>query len=186
LIVACNEIYKPSKRKRVLGMKDITSTALRAMLILGVIAVLSACAVKLAPEYDKAIVDGLKENSKSTMVFFASVSGGTKKADYSTREKTYNELIGAFEALKIISESRPIPSNKVVEKANEYLRSRNQAEMSMVAPSSGALQEVVRQLVSMRERDQTVDMSANMIGIYKGPILISLDQAITYESFLER
>jgi hypothetical protein len=38
----------------------------------------------------------------------------------------------------------------------------------------------------MRENDNRKDMSEDRVELYKNPITTSLDQAVTYESFLER
>ncbi|MDF3196929.1 hypothetical protein [Pseudomonas sp. 1928-m] len=167
-------------------MRYIKSVIVKLPVIALMCALVVGCAIKLAPEYDKAIVDGLKDNSKKVLVLFASISNGSLTEDYPGRKNTYDELIGAFESLKVMAEARPVPSSKVVEKANEYLKSRNKDEISLVAPSSGAINEVVRQLIAMRERDKSTNMSASIISAHKGFVLAALDQAITYESFLER
>ncbi|WP_204126626.1 hypothetical protein [Pseudomonas ogarae] len=166
--------------RTILLLRKLTTVALLTVVV-------ASCTTKLAPEYDKAIVDSLTSNSSKLFELFASTSQGTKKADFSKREASYNQLIGAFEALKIQSESRPIPSNTAMNKANDYLTKRGlPAITSDIAPSSLALGEVVRQLTAMRENDNRKDMSEDRVELYKNPIAISLDQAITYESFLER
>ncbi len=151
------------------------------------IATVTSCTTKLAPEYDKAIVDGLTSNSSKLLELFASASQGTKTTDFSKRETSYNQLIGAFEALKIQSEARPVPNNAAMNKANDYLTKRGlPAINSGITPSALALSEVIRQLTAMRENDIRKDMSEDRVELYKNPITTSLDQAMTYESFLER
>lgn len=74
--------------------------------------------------------------------------------------------------------------------ANHILSSRvaspRPAITSDITPSALALSEVIRQLTAMRENDNRKDMSEDRVELYKNPITTSLDQAVTYESFLER
>ena len=152
-----------------------------------IIVFLTACATTLAPNYDKAIVDGLVSVSQKTMELFASTSSGTSKSDYGNREKTYNSIIGSIDALAIQAKARPIPKNKTTEKVNEHLRSRGvNVLVGEDAPSATALKKISETVVKMRDTDKKQGITAVEVQAFKGQAVIYFDQALTYESFLER
>jgi hypothetical protein len=148
---------------------------------------LTACNTTLAPSYDKAIVDGLVSVNQKSMEIFASISSGTSNGDYDKREKRYNFLIGSIDALTIQAKARPVPKNKVTEKVNEYLRSRGiEALEGEDAPSAIALEKISKTITKMRDTDKKQGLTAFEVKAFKGQTVIYLDQALTYESFLER
>ena len=78
---------------------------------IALILLISGCATQLAPEYDKAIVDKTIATSQATMSFLEQIRRGTNVNDYTAREQTYNELIGAYDALSLQAKARPIPKS---------------------------------------------------------------------------
>jgi hypothetical protein len=141
----------------------------------------------MAPNYDKAIVDGLTSTNTKLMELFASTSSGTSKENFEQREKTYNSLIGSLDALTIQAKARPVPKNKITEKVNEYLTSRGVNVLEGDdAPSATALAKISESIVKMRDTDKKQGVTATEVSAFKGQVVIYLDQAITYESFLER
>lgn len=148
---------------------------------------LTACTATLAPNYDKAIVDGLVSANQKSMEIFASTSSGTSNGDYDKREKQYNSLIGSIDALAIQAKARPVPKNNVTEKVNKYLHSRGiEALEGEDAPSATALEKISETITKMRDTDKKQGLTAFEVKAFKGQTVIYLDQALTYESFLER
>jgi hypothetical protein len=147
----------------------------------------TACTTKLAPNYDKAIVDGLTSTNVKLMELFAETSSGTTPGTFDQREKSYNSLIGNLDALTIQAKSRPIPKNRVTEKVNEYLQRR---EVTVLeggeAPSAAALGHISETIVKMRDTDKEQGVTFIEVAAFKGQVVIYLDQAMTYEGFLER
>ena len=129
---------------------------------LAIIAVfLSACTTTLAPNYDKAIVDGLVSVNQKMMEHFASTSAGTSNGDYDKREKTYNSIIGSIDALAIQTKARPTPKNKVTDKVNEYLRSRGVEVIEGESLSSTtALEKISETITKMRDIDKKQGVTA--------------------------
>jgi hypothetical protein len=85
------------------------------------------------------------------------------------------------------SEARPIPENSITEKVNEYLESREIASMTGdIAPSANSLKEVSNQLTRMKKQDCKFGLTEPVVATFKNAVIISMDQAITYESFLSR
>ncbi len=159
----------------------------RLALVAMIAVFLTACATTLAPNYDQAVVDGLTSVNQKTMEHFASTSSGTSKRDYEEREKTYNSIIGSIDALAIQAKSRPIPNNKITEKVNEYLLSRGVDILEDEAtPSATALEKISEAIVKMRDTDKKQGITAIEVQAFKGLVVIYLDQALTYESFLKR
>lgn len=143
------------------------------------------CRTLLAPEYDKAIVETISTVSEKTMSLFAKVSEGTSNLNFSEREEEYNNLIGAYDALKIKAKARPIPKNTATKKINELLGTRGNA-LSGDYPSAFAFEKIANTLRKMKEKDRSSVIKPTAIAAFKGQVEIFLDQALTYESFLKR
>lgn len=165
-----------------LGRKSSVTALAAAMLLL-----VSACVTTLAPSYDQAIVDGLGSTSQKLMEFFASTSSGTSASSFDGRASTYNKLIGTLDALAIQARARPIPKNKVTEKVNEVLARRGIDVLDGGdAPSAVAMDKISETMTKMRDVDKKQGVTAFEVKAFKGQVAIYLDQAITYESYLER
>lgn len=168
-------------------MTRLNATSMRAVFSATVLLLLSACVTTLAPSYDKAIVDGLTSTNQQLMEFFAAASAGTKQSTFSTREKTYNNVIGTLDALVIQANARPIPTNKVTEKVNEALTKHGVRVLEGDdAPSATAMAEIAKTMTKMRDTDKKQGVTEFEVRAFKGQVVIYLDQAITYETFLER
>ncbi len=145
------------------------------------------CAVQLAPKYDAAIFKGVTDTNVKIMELFASLSAGTNSNTCGERESSYNAVIGSVDALALQSKARPMPDNSVTEKVNKYLETRGISSMtSDTAPSANALEEVSKNLTKMKEVDCKSGLTDGAVAIFKNAVIISMDQAITYESFLDR
>lgn len=148
---------------------------------------LASCVTQLAPQYDQALFDGITETNTQTLQLFAAVSSGTSAETFSQRETTYNNLIGTIDALAMQSRARPVPKNKVTDKVNAYLESRGISGLSdSEAPSAAALEEVSKNLSKMRDTDKAGGLNPAVVAVFKNAVVISMDQALTYEAFLER
>lgn len=168
-------------------MTELTRTVTGAVFSVTAWLFLSACVTTLAPNYDKAIVDALTSTNQQLMEFFASVSSGTEKDSFDEREQSYNTMIGSLDALVIQANARPIPKNKVTEKVNEVLAKRGvQILESDDAPSASAMTEISKTMTKMRDTDKKQGVTEFEVRAFKGQVVIYLDQAITYETFLER
>jgi hypothetical protein len=153
------------------------------------VAWLSGCATQLAPAYDKAVVDGLNAANTDTMTLFASASGGTQAATFNAREAHYNGTIGKLDALAVQAASRPVPKNKVTDAVNQLLDKRKISTVSdddATPPSVAAIQKVSATLGKMRDTDHQQGLTALEVQGFKNIAVISFDQAITYENFLNR
>ena len=148
---------------------------------------LSACVARLAPNYDKAIADGLVTTSQQLMTHFASTSSGTSASSFAQRDATYSSIIGNLDALALQAKSRPTPKSSVGDKVNEYLAKRGiNLSGSGDVPSAAALEQISITLTKMRDVDKKQGVTAFEVAAFKGQVVIYLDQALTYENFLER
>lgn len=157
------------------------------LILIALVFLLTGCATTLAPQYDKAVVDGLTTTNTEAMEFFASVSGGTQKDTFDERKERYANLIGRFDALEIQAKARPVPKNKITDKINDLL-SKGGVSIpdDSEIPSATAMGAISATLVKMRDTDQKQGLTATEVWAFKSQVSIYLDQALTYESFLER
>jgi len=102
---------QPYARRRPARRCGGIATALLSLAIL----LMAGCAVQLAPSYDTTIIDGLTGANEQAMTLFASVSSGTEGSPFSDREKTYDELIGKFGALRVQALARPTPQPLILD-----------------------------------------------------------------------
>ena len=166
-------------------------TALKPALWIISFLFLSACATTLAPSYDQAIVNGLQSTSQKLMQFFASTTSGTTsgtaRAAFDDRQVTYDNIIGSLDALVIQARARPIPKNSVTERVNAALEKRGVRVLDGDdAPSASAMQEISKTMVKMRDTDRKQGVTAFEVLAFRNQVEIYLDQAITYETYLER
>lgn len=167
-------------------MKFVVFSKTKIYFLLSVI-IVSGCAVQLAPRYDAALYDGIIQANVKIMELFSLVSTGTDQTTYSQRQSAYNAVIGKIDALALQSKARPLPESPVSDKVNKYLEKRGVSPIaSDVAPSATALEEVSKNLVKMKETDMNSGLKVLAVAAFKNAVIISMDQAITYESFLDR
>ena len=168
-------------------MRNRMTTVTERVATISLLLLVSACVTQLAPDYDKALVDSLNSTNESLMEFFASASQGLKPSAFDERKPTYDNLIGRLDALIIQARSRPIPENSVTEKVNEALEKRGvQILDGSDTPSASALQGISATMVKMRDTDQKQGVTAFEVAAFKGQVSIYMDQAMTYENYLER
>jgi len=160
----------------------------KSVLVFVSIVSLCGCAVHLAPDYDKTIVDGLTSANVGLMELFASASGGTSKEAFSEREERYNKLIGLLDALRLQSSARqvhqPLLSQLFPSKAGTA--AEPQENESPKPPSTNSIGLMVKTITKMRDTDKKQGLTNVEVAAFKGQIEISMDQALTYEKALER
>lgn len=166
---------------------EIQRTFLGLIVFLFFVLSITGCAVQLAPTYNKDIVTGITVANKDVLEFLSSVDAGTTQSTFANRKDKYDKLIGAFESISTQIKARPIPSNKVKDKVNELLSKRGvQKLVDADYPSQIAIEEIVKNLKKMKDKDGNSDIGKTAIDVFKSAINISVDQALTYENFLER
>lgn len=160
---------------------------------IGLLFFFANCTVSLAPKFDQGIVDNLSASSAQIFQLLAEASTGTMRAEFPLRAEKYNSLIGTAEALMLQVNARPVPDNKTVEKiitkANERLTKRGISTLTSVggiAPSATALEQIIANLTKMRDTDQKQGLKALEVQAFKNNIQLYLDQALTYEKFLNQ
>lgn len=148
---------------------------------------LSACAIQLAPSYDKQIVEGLESTSEAALVQYAAVSGGADTSTYPATEPTYNELIGKLDALKMLTQSRYVPAFPTRGLFRRFNPDANvKASESFEAPSTTAIEGMIDTLTKLRDDHKTKGLKPGNVKASKNQFETFLDQALTYERALER
>ncbi|MGV6808818.1 MAG: hypothetical protein ACWA5U_02980 [bacterium] len=162
--------------------------AIKMIITLFFVLGLSACSASLAPNYNKVVVDGLISHSESLMTLFATIAGGTQTKTFPQRAPNYARLIGQLDALTIHARARPVPNKKLLNTVNQYLQDRDQQPFMVMSdiPSVGALEKINQVLLKMRDTDKKQGLTAFEVAAFKGIVVIHLDQALTYENFLQR
>lgn len=183
---------KIKSSESILNRKIYVSGRLRYA-CLGLLFFFVNCTVSLAPKFDQGIVDNLSSASVQVFQLLAEVSSGTMSAEFPLRAEKYNSLTGTLEALKLQVNARPVPKNKTVDKiiakANERLTQRGISTLTAVgdiAPSATALEQIIANLTKMKDTDAKQGLTPLEVQAFKGNIQLYLDQALTYEKFLNQ
>ena len=151
-----NWLVEPSRRRVKLGVP-----------LVAVLAV-AGCTIQLAPSYDQGIVDDLGKANRDALILYAGVSGGTTAATFPGRERDYNTVIGEFDAVRTEARARANPNPKVT------------------VPTKFAVNAIIDNIVSLRDRDKTSGLTQTFVTGHKQSYEISFDQALTYERALKR
>ena len=161
-------------------------------LVAGLLLLFTSCAVSLSPKFDQNIIDELSTSSTEAFQLMAAVSEGTSASDFSKREDEYNSVIGSLEALQLQLEARPMPKNKILEKTlgkvNQRLQQRGMETVPATdtAPSATAVKHIIENIVKMKATDKRQGVTATELKAFKGNVQLYLDQAVTYESYLNQ
>jgi hypothetical protein len=157
--------------------------------------IVSGCKVALAPNYDKELVAAITNSSTVAMQFFASITSGTTNKTFKDRAETYAKLIGQFDALEIQARVRVQPWNQASEKIKELLTKtlvqiakdpNIKADMDKDSPTAYAMYAISNIFRKMKTTDEKVGMTADEVAGFKSTFDFSMDQALTYENYLER
>ena len=147
---------------------------------------LAGCAIKLAPEFDPDIVEGLTSANEEAMTLFASISGGASKESFAEYEPSYNQLIGQFDALRLEAQARPDPSTpSLIDVVSEQLPALDEIA-KLETPTPEILENIVTTLTQMRDDHQNDGLKVGAVTLFKASFETKMDQALTYEKALER
>lgn len=163
----------------------------RLLFAVAILTIATACAVKLAPSYDKSIIVGLTQANTEVLTLFSSVSEGTDGKQFSEREATYNSIIGQFDGLRAQVAARPVPRSLVAEWLGlGTTNAKTVDEIDQIpkldGPSEEVLLEIVRILTQLKTTDEVGTLDANKLLGLRNAYEISFQQVLTYENALER
>ena len=167
-------------------------TTLSFSLIVGLLLFFTSCAVSLSPRFDQNIIDELSASSTEVFQLMADISEGTSNADFDKRNDEYNSVIGRLEALQLQIKARPVPKNKILEKTlgkvNRRLQERGMTTVAVTdtTPSATAVKHIIENISKMKATDKRQGVTATELKAFKGNVQIYLDQALTYESYLNQ
>ena len=150
------------------------------------LAVLGGCQAAMAPAYDASLVVGIRAANVRAMELLATASGGVDRSTFASREAAYARVIGSFDALTIEAGARPVPDSRALERVNALLEKRGVPALDGEIPSVPALRKVSETVAKMRDTDRKQGVRDMEVQAFRGILVISIDQALTYERFLER
>lgn len=149
-----------------------------------IIAILGGCAVKLAPDYDKAIFDGLTQVNTDAMTLFASTSSGS----YSNRQAAYDSVIGQLNAVQVQIKSRGTPAPPLLAglfvPVNPTNGQRQFSDMP-VPPTADAVNTLIK-IVERARKEDVAGRIKGRIGFDQEAFAIQMAQALAYEKALQR
>ncbi|MBX3576054.1 MAG: hypothetical protein KF723_02510 [Rhizobiaceae bacterium] len=162
--------YRPEMLARLLSVLAAFSLAL---LLLG-------CAIRLAPDYDQSIVDGLEAANEEAMVLFAATANGAAPGTFGEREAAYNALIGKLDSLRVTAQARPDP-------ASFAPAGGMTADIATLeSPTPQVLSDTVQPIVFMRDNDRAGMLTAAVVQGIKQSFEIHIARALIYEKALRR
>jgi len=159
------------------------------LLMLFAAALLAGCAVRLAPDYDVALLNGITETNTAALKLFADVETGSDATEFPDYRDDYATAIAAFEGLRLRADARPIPPLADRISKMPFLSSvcdPAQAPAQCLNATGNALKEVVDVLRTMRDRHRTQGLSPDAVQLLRGRYDQEIHQALTVETALDR
>jgi hypothetical protein len=167
---------------------DRRSAALFRFAALFIAIAVAGCGVRLAPNFDRTMVDGLARANEDAMTLFATVSAGVRPNTFARRERSYDELIGKLDALRLQSQVRPNPQAPpgaaILFGGNPQAQQR--VGEAMTAPTPSILTTMMKTVTMMKDTDRKTGLVPILVVNFKREFEISMEQALTYERALER
>jgi hypothetical protein len=147
----------------------------------------SACTTQIGPSYDPNLYEKIANENTEILKFFATVSQGTSKQDFTSRARQYDEAIGTLDALAMEADARPMPSDGVTSWIRKQLADRQLTVKSDGRPASViALEEASRTIRTMREADRESAMNPFVVEAYRNQTAFMMKVALAYENYLNR
>ncbi|MEA2994340.1 MAG: hypothetical protein QOD40_3260 [Alphaproteobacteria bacterium] len=149
---------------------------------------LGGCTARLAPAYDRTIVDGLAKINEEAMTLFASAEapGGT----FAKRQDAYNSVQGKLDALLVQVQARGTPTpplgSATLLGAAGVPNAEQKANELLQPPTAATIQAMLRIVKTMRNDDSRGKLSVFALPLLKNNFAGEMAQALTYEKFLER
>ena len=152
--------------------------------------ILAGCSLQLAPLYQQSLVDGLNQANTKASTLFATLGGGSPRSKFTELASQYDTVIGAFDSLRIMALSRPIPalSSRILE--NQSVKAACEAVASdasaCVNPTPEFLGEIVNIWTDLKEAHQRNGIAVDLIEYYKPLYERQITFALTIENALKR
>ncbi|MEM8695555.1 MAG: hypothetical protein AAGE05_05985 [Pseudomonadota bacterium] len=149
---------------------------------------LAGCTVQLVPAYDSVVVEKLDTLNEDTFVLLSALENGSSAEEFEDYEPRYNELIGRFDALRVRTETRHVPTlaNRLPVISGLELCRTDDNPTACLNTSPAALRDVASQLRTLRDRHRANGLESGNVALARGAIEIGLEQATTVENALER
>jgi hypothetical protein len=162
-------------------VQRLVALAVAAIVLLG-------CTIRLGPDYDPSILDGLSRTNEEAMVFFAGVAAGAPAGQLAKRELAYDSLIGKLDALRVSAAARPNPPTHwaAIRLLKSLPTAADLSEAELAAPTRHFLEHMVAVFVRMRERDRRGALIPETVALYKSEFEFEMVNALTYEKALKR
>lgn len=146
-----------------------------------VAALTGGCAIKLAPDYDKAIFDGLSKANEDAMVLFASTNSGP----YSKRDSGYDTVIGELNAIQVQIKARGAPAPPLLLFQVTPGADKKSVSDALAPPTSGDVDNLLRIVNSARRADQSGRIKGRIDFLVEA-FAVQMAQALAYEKALQR
>lgn len=147
--------------------------------------VLSACAVRLAPDYDEGVVGKLNAINEKLSTYFVSFDGA---AAYDSRKGFYDDGAGQVMALVTGLKARPMPQPILLDWLSGSQVDKKVAEIARnsAAPSIGAMEDTLKRITYLRDEDKAGNLTKAKVMLTQGEVNAFMTDALTYEMALKR
>ena len=146
---------------------------------------LSACAVRLAPDYDEGVVGKLNAINEKLSTYFVSFNDA---ATYDSRKGFYDDGAGQVMALVTGLKARPMPQPILLDWLGGSQVDKRVAEIAnnSAAPSIGAMEDTLKQITYLRDEDKAGKLTRAKVTLTQGVVEAFMIDALTYEMALKR
>jgi hypothetical protein len=145
---------------------------------------LSACATAFAPAYDPALVAGFNQANEKALVLFSAVSAGSGAGAFDVYAGQYDGAIGAFGALKLQAEARPVPELPAALAGR--VCANDEADGCTNDPTPANLEGIIANLGLLGARHAAAGVSSGYVALRKTDHEIYAANVLAVEEYLKR
>ena len=188
LSVTSGEKQMRTRTFRTRGCPALCTVALAVLLV----TVLSACTIRLAPNYEEPIVVNLHAFNTAILVHMAAVSPGTPGGLTPERQKVYDHLKAQGKALMLLIRARPEPKPAFARWfgasiTDDIPPDGNVAKVKPLdVPTDDQIARILEQLEAMEKEDRLQGLQPGQYELFANAIASFMRNALTYEMALKR
>jgi hypothetical protein len=166
------------------AISEVGSRAGRLFGALAFLVSVAACETVLAPDYDPALVAGFNQANQQAFTLFSAVSGGSPAGAYRAYAEQYDGVIGAFDALRLQAEARPVPelpgtvTTRVCDDSEAATCSNNPTPLNLAGLSAN--------LSLMKARHASAGLSSGYVQLRRIDHEIYAANVLAVEEYLKR
>jgi hypothetical protein len=146
--------------------------------------VLAACTSASLPEYRQSLFEGINQTNAKTLLLYATVSGGSSPSQFAALRPRYDEVIAAFDAIRIQIVARGWPSRSLL--GSGALGDACGSEEACTSATEDALVDIAENLTELRDEHRSTGLARTIVALSKARYETMIGVVLAIENALRR